>query len=68
MIKYGPYKLTADEYNRQIFCNGKPGNPSIYHNWIDLDDGCREKCTKCGMVRWIVRWDIAKRLKERKND
>lgn len=54
MVKYGPYTITEAEYHRQLFCNGKPGNPSIYHCWEDMGDLCREKCTACGMVRYIV--------------
>lgn len=59
MVKYGPYTITEEEYHKQIFCNGKPGNPSVYHDWKNtvgtLTEGFAEKCTKCGKMRWIVK-------------
>ena len=55
MKKYGPFELTEDKYNKQVFCNGKPGSPSIYHNWHPNAPGTEtETCQKCGRVRFLT--------------
>ena len=55
MVEYGLFTITEDEYHKERFCNGKPGNPSIFHYWEDIGDICWERCTKCGRARFIVK-------------